>query len=105
MRALAERLGVEQARLERRCDQRLEVAAAEIRIGIFARDDLALLGDAQAAGDAARRLREDRLVARAAAAADGAAASVKEAQLHAVTRGRPSTSDQFARYSAQLAAR
>ena len=38
--------------------------------------------------DAARRLREDRLVARAAAAADGAAAAVEEAQLDAVLAER-----------------
>src|SRR6185503_14739473 len=48
------------------------------------RDDLALLGQPQAAADAAGRLREDRVVARAAAAADRAAAAVEEAQSHAV---------------------
>ena len=37
--------------------------------------------------DRARRLGEDRVVARAAAAADGAAAAVEQAQAHAVRRG------------------
>ena len=77
-----------QARVERGRDQRFEVAAAELGIRILAGDDLALLGDAQAARDASRRLREDRLVARPAAAADRAAAAVEQAQLHAVRRRR-----------------
>ena len=53
---------------------------------ILAGDDLALLGDARSAVDAARRLGEDRVVARPAAAADGAAATVEQAQPHAVRR-------------------
>ena len=43
---------------------------ADLRVGVLAGDHLALLGDADLAADAARRLREDRLVARAAAAPD-----------------------------------
>ncbi len=80
----AEALGVLEARLQRRRDQRLEVAPPELGVGILAGDDLALLGDAQPAGDAARRLREDGVEARAAAAADGAATAVEQAQLRAV---------------------
>ena len=82
-------LGVDEARLHRRGDERFEVAPAELRIGVLARDDLALLGDAQPAGHAARRLREDRLVRRAAAAPDGAAAAVEQPQLHAVRARTP----------------
>ncbi len=47
---------------------------------VFAGDDLALLGDANGTLDGADRLGEDRLVARSAAAADRAAATMKEAQ-------------------------
>ncbi len=75
------------ARLERRGDDGLEVAPPELRIGVLARDDLALLGEADAAVDAARRLREDRVVRRTAAAADRAAAAVEEAQLDAAAVG------------------
>ena len=87
-RAVLEPFAVDEARLERRRDERLQIAPAEIGIGIFAGDDLALLGDAQAAADAARRLRENRLEARPAAAADGAAAAVEEPQLDAVVAKR-----------------
>ena len=48
------------------------------------RQHLALLGDLQAPGDGARRLRADRRVARPAAAADGAAAAVEELPRDAV---------------------
>ena len=51
---------------------------------VFRGDHLALLGEADLPVHGARRLREDRLVARAAAAADGAAAAVEEAQRDAV---------------------
>ena len=85
---ILEPLAVDEARLERGGDERLQVAPAEIGIRILAGDDLALLGDAQAAADAARRLREDRLEARPAAAADGAAAAVEEPQLDAVVAKR-----------------
>ena len=82
--APAEALGVLEARFERRGDQRFQVAPSELRVGILAGDDLALLGDPKPSGHAARRLREDRIEARPAAAADRAAAAVKEPQLHAV---------------------
>jgi hypothetical protein len=44
--AVLEPFAVDEARLEGRRDERLQVAPAEIGIGIFAGDDLALLGDA-----------------------------------------------------------
>jgi hypothetical protein len=69
-------------------DERFEVAATELGIRILAGDDLALFGDAKAARDTSRRLGEDRIVARPAAAADRAAAAVKQAQMHAVRRRR-----------------
>ena len=50
----------------------------------FERDHLALLGQADLPVHRARRLRQDRLVARAAAAPDGAAAAVEQAQRDAV---------------------
>ena len=64
--------------------ERLEIAPADLGIGIFARDDFALLGDADLALHRAARLGEDRVVARAAAAADRAAAAVEQADAHAV---------------------
>ncbi len=72
-----------EACLQRRRGERLEVAPAALRVGVLARDHLALLGEAQRAVDAPRRLREHRVVARPAAAADGAAAAVEQAQPHA----------------------
>ena len=87
-RARADLLGVDQARLHGRRDQRLQVAPAEFRVAVLAGDDLALLGDAQAAGHAACGLRENGFVRRAAAPADGAAAAVEQAQLHAVIAKR-----------------
>jgi hypothetical protein len=70
-------------RAHRGGEERLEVAAADLAVGVLARDHLALLGQPQLALHAARRLREDRVVAGPAAAADGAAAAVEEAQPHA----------------------
>ena len=55
--------------------------------------------------DAARRLRQDGVVARAAAAADGAAAAVEQAQADAVARDRRSTSASSALYSSQFEVR
>ena len=63
-RTIAELFGVEQRGFERGGHQRLEIAAPELGIRVLARDDLALLGDPQPVRDAARGLREDRLVAR-----------------------------------------
>ena len=75
---------LQQARLQRRRDQRLEVAAADLAVRIFARDDLALFGDADLPLHGAAGLGEDRVVARAAAAPDRAAAAVEQADAHAV---------------------
>ncbi len=47
-------------------------------------DDLALLGDADAAADGAGRLGQDGAVGRAAAASDGAAAAVEQRHHHIV---------------------
>ena len=60
-----------------------DVGQAELRL-----DHLALLGHAQPAVDRTRRLRPDREVGRAAAAADAAAAAVEQRQLDAVPRAR-----------------
>src|SRR5438270_12825275 len=80
--ALARR-AARKARLERRGGERLEVAPAALRVGVLARDHLALLGEAQRPVDRPRRLGEHRLVAWPAAAADRAAAAMKKAQPHA----------------------
>src|SRR5438477_11794554 len=80
--ALARR-AARKARLERRGGERLEVAPAALRVGVLARDHLALLGEAQRAVDRSRRLRQHRFIARPAAAADGAAAPIEEPQAHA----------------------
>src|SRR5207237_8677707 len=83
LRTIADLLGIEQARFQGRCDQRFEIAAAEVGIGILAGDDFALLGDAQSAGDAAGGLSQDRLVAWAAAASHRSSSAMKQAQLDA----------------------
>ena len=72
-----------QARFERGGDQQFEVAAADLGVRELGGDDLALFGQADLAVDGARRLRQDRFVARPAAAPDGAAAAVEQAQLDA----------------------
>ena len=82
-RTVAEALDVEHGRFDGGGHERLEVAARPARLGILRREDLALLGDAQRPAHRARRLRQDRLVRIAAAAAHRAAAPVEEAQVHA----------------------
>src|SRR5918996_6354801 len=67
---------------QRRRGKGLEVASAALGVGVLARDHLALLGEAQRRVDRARRLGEHRVVARPAAAADGAAATVEEPQAY-----------------------
>ena len=67
-------------------------------------DDLALLGELEAAVDRARGLGEDRAVRRPAAATERAAAAVEQRERDAVP-ARVATSDSWARYSSQLAAR
>ena len=78
------RRAVEQRRLQGGRDQRLQVAPADVGIGVLAGDHLALLGDADLSRHAAWRLRQDGLIARSAAAAHRAAAAVEQAQLDAV---------------------
>ena len=77
---------VQQRGFHGRGEQRLQIAAADFRVGIFARDHFALFCDAYLPVHAARRLRQDRVVTGAAAATDSAAASVKQAQFDAVFR-------------------
>src|SRR3954451_7181354 len=86
--ALSDLLRVDEARFQRRGDDGLEIAPAEIRVGILARDDLALLGEADAAGEAAGCLGEDRIVRRSAAASDRAAATVEQPQGDGIVRLR-----------------
>ncbi len=73
--------------------QRLQVAVRDPRLGVLGGDHLALLGDPQRPLHRAGRLRQDGVVAGAAAAADGAAATVEEPQpdsrLAAPTRRGP----------------
>jgi len=88
MRVEAEPFAVGEARFERRRDERFEIAPAKVGVGIFAADDLALLGDPQSAVDAPLGLREDCVVARSAAAPDGAAASVEQSELDAMLAKR-----------------
>src|SRR5690606_23073837 len=71
--------------LQRAGGQDLQVTAADLGIGVFARDRLALLRHPELSVHRPRRLREDRLVARAAAAPDGTAPPVEEAQPQAVS--------------------
>jgi hypothetical protein len=80
--------GLQQGGLQRGGDQGLQVAPADFRIGVFGADHLALFGQADLPAHGARGLRQDGLVARAAATPDGAAAAVEHAQLDAVARGQ-----------------
>src|SRR5262249_18630011 len=73
-----------QRRFQRGGGQRFDVAPSDLRARIFRRNYLALLGDADRSLHGAARLRQDCLVARPAAAADGAAAAVEQAKSHAV---------------------
>ena len=72
-----------EARLDQGGGQQFQVVAADARIGVLGRDDLALLGEPELAAHAPRGLGEDGLVAGAAAAAHGAAPAVEQAQAHA----------------------
>src|SRR5205807_1869945 len=71
---------LQQSRLERGGGQDLEVAAAQFRVRVLARNHFALLGDADGGLHRAERLRENRLIAGPAAASDRATAAVEEAQ-------------------------
>ncbi len=79
-------LGLQQARLQRRGGENLQIVAADFGVGIFAGDDFALLGDTDLAIDRAAGLRDDGVVARPAAAADRAAAAVKQPQPDVMAR-------------------
>ena len=77
---VAEALDVKQGGLQRGGEERLEVAVCDPRLGILGGDHLTLFGNAQRAVHRARRLRQDGVVARATATADGSAATVEEPQ-------------------------
>ena len=70
----------QQRGLQARGHQRFQIAAADLGICVFARNDLALFGQADLSLHGAGRLGQDRLVARAAAAAHHAAAAMEQAQ-------------------------
>jgi hypothetical protein len=77
-------LGVQQRRLQHRGHRQLEVLPGQGGQRVLVGDDLALLGHLDRAVQRAVRLGQDRLVGRAAAAADRAAAAVEQPQPHAV---------------------
>ena len=79
-RGITKAFDVEQRRFEGRGQQGLQIAVRDPWFGVLRGDDLALLGEPQRAVHRARRLRQDGVVAGAAAAADGAAATVEEPQ-------------------------
>ena len=81
------RLAVQDRRLQRGGERELEVLPRQRRQRVLVGDDLALLGHLDLAVERAPRLGEDRVVRRAAAAADGAAAAVEEPQPYAVPAG------------------
>ena len=89
----AQRLGVgarravQHRRLEGCGEGQLQVLAGQRRQPVLVGDDLALLGHLDLAVESSPWLREDRVVARATAAADRAAAAVEETQPHAVRNG------------------
>ena len=75
---------MQQRRLHGGGDQRLKIAQPDFRVGVFAGNNLSLLGDADLTVHAARRLRQNGIVARAAAATDCAAPAVEQAEFQAV---------------------
>src|SRR5690606_36412245 len=56
----------------------LDVPPGDLAVAVAGEDDLALLGHLEAARDRARRLRQDRPVGGAAAAAEGTAPAVEQ---------------------------
>src|SRR5581483_9962256 len=68
---------------QRRCDGGLEVAVREPREAVLERDRLTLLRELQPAGGRDLRLREDRRIRRAPAAARAPASTVEDGQLRA----------------------
>jgi hypothetical protein len=79
---------LQQRGFQRGGDQGFQVAPADFGVGVFGADHLALLRQADLPAHRAGRLRQDGLVARAAAAADRAAAAVEHAQLDVVRVGQ-----------------
>ena len=75
---------MERARLQHGGDGEFEVFPGEGGQEVLVRDDLALLGHLDLAGECSPRLGEDGLMGRATAAPDASAATVEEAQLHAM---------------------
>ena len=75
---------IQQCRFQRRCGQDFQVSPANFGVGIFAGDRFALLGQADLTVHSTRRLGDYRFITRPAAATDGAAATVKQAQADAV---------------------
>ena len=74
-------------RLDRCGNEGLEVLSGALGVGELGGDHLTLLGHPQADLHAAGRLGDDRVVARPAAAADGATPTVEQTQLHVVSSG------------------
>ena len=72
----------QQRRLQHGSQIKVEVLLGDIRQAEFEADHLALFGGAEPPGHGTRWLRQDRRVSRAAATADGAAATVEQQQLH-----------------------
>ena len=73
----------QQRRFERRGHHRFQIAPADVRIAELAGDHFALLGQTDLTVDGTRRLRQDGLISRTAATANGASASMEQAQGHA----------------------
>jgi len=75
---------LKQRGFHRRSNQRLQIASADIRVGVLAGDNLALLGNSDLACHAAGGLRQNRLIARAAATANRAATAVEQSHFDTV---------------------
>src|SRR5438128_11535171 len=76
---------MQEARFQRRRSKDLQIVAADFGIGIFRRNDLTLLGDADLAVHRTAGLGDDGVIARTAAAADRTAAAVEKAQPHVMS--------------------
>ena len=69
-------------RFETCCDHQFQIPFGENRVGVFPVENLALLGDANLAGETSGRLGEDGRVRGTTAAAHGSTATVEEAKLY-----------------------
>src|SRR2546430_313947 len=76
---------LQERRLQGGGSKNLKVSPAYLCVRIFGRDHLALFGDADLPLHRARGLREDGLITRAAATADGSAAAVEQTQRDPMT--------------------